>query len=89
MLAQVDLAVIETGLGGVRDATNVFAPEQLQVAIFTAIDLEHVAALGAGAAVLPARARTGPGLMARTWARPVPGAEPAAARIGGLLGLLA
>ena len=43
----MELAVIETGLGGVRDATNVFTAEQLEVAIFTAIDLEHSAALGA------------------------------------------
>ena len=47
-VAQVDLAVIETGLGGVRDATNVFTAKELEVAIFTTIDLEHSAALGAG-----------------------------------------
>lgn len=47
LLKQVDLAVIETGLGGARDATNVFTEEQLQVAIFTEVALEHSAALGA------------------------------------------
>ena len=51
-LTQVDLAVIETGLGGARDATNVFTAEQLQVAIFTAIALEHSAALGVTTALM-------------------------------------
>ncbi|KAG1674819.1 hypothetical protein FOA52_015206 [Chlamydomonas sp. UWO 241] len=42
----VDVAVVETGLGGLTDATNVIEPEQLQVAIITAIGLEHADALG-------------------------------------------
>ncbi|WIA38977.1 hypothetical protein OEZ86_005129 [Tetradesmus obliquus] len=43
---QVDIAVVETGLGGATDATNVFGPEQLQLAVLTAIGLDHVEALG-------------------------------------------
>jgi folylpolyglutamate synthase/dihydropteroate synthase len=42
----VDIAVIETGLGGATDATNVFGPDQLQAAVLTAIGLDHVDALG-------------------------------------------
>lgn len=41
-----DVAVIETGMGGRGDATNVFAPEQLQAAVITTLGMEHVAALG-------------------------------------------
>ena len=44
---QVDVAVVEAGLGGARDATNVFEPAQVQAAVITAIDLEHMDALGA------------------------------------------
>ena len=43
---QVDIAVVETGLGGVRDATNVFPPDTLKLAVITAIGLEHQKALG-------------------------------------------
>ncbi len=43
---QVQLAVVETGLGGVADATNVFAPANLACAIITAIDKDHLKALG-------------------------------------------
>jgi folylpolyglutamate synthase/dihydrofolate synthase len=43
---RVDIAVIETGLGGATDATNVFNPDQLQLAVLTAIGLDHVEALG-------------------------------------------
>ncbi|GIL42683.1 hypothetical protein Vafri_619 [Volvox africanus] len=42
----VDLAVVETGLGGITDATNVFQPANLQTAIITSLGLEHVEALG-------------------------------------------
>ncbi|GLI69157.1 hypothetical protein VaNZ11_013725 [Volvox africanus] len=42
----VDLAVVETGLGGITDATNVFQPANLQTAVITALGLEHVEALG-------------------------------------------
>ena len=45
-LHQVDIAVVEAGLGGERDATNVFTAEELKVAIFTAVGMEHAAALG-------------------------------------------
>lgn len=44
---QVDVAVVEVGLGGARDATNVFDAEQLAAAVITPIGLEHAAALGA------------------------------------------
>jgi folylpolyglutamate synthase/dihydropteroate synthase len=30
--------VVETGLGGVRDATNVFPPESLAAAVITTLD---------------------------------------------------
>lgn len=43
---QVDIAVVETGLGGIRDATNVFGAQQLLLAIITALGLEHQGALG-------------------------------------------
>lgn len=43
---QVQLAVVETGLGGVADATNVFEPAQLACAVITAIDNDHMRALG-------------------------------------------
>eukprot|EP00798_Chlamydomonas_sp_ICE-L_P017754 gene17753-24115_t len=43
---KVDLAVIETGLGGLTDATNVIPAEQLAAAVITPIGLEHVEALG-------------------------------------------
>lgn len=43
---QVDVAVVETGLGGVRDATNVFPADTLKLAVITAIGLEHQKALG-------------------------------------------
>lgn len=43
---QVDIAVIEVGLGGARDATNVIPPEQLQAAVITAVGDDHREALG-------------------------------------------
>lgn len=43
---QVDAAVVEVGLGGSLDATNVFSRESLQVAVITAIGLEHQRVLG-------------------------------------------
>lgn len=42
--APVDVAVIETGMGGLLDATNVVLP---RVACITSIELEHVDRLGA------------------------------------------
>ncbi len=39
------MGVVETGLGGARDATNVFG-DQLQLAVITAVGMEHTAALG-------------------------------------------
>ena len=49
---QVQLAVIEAGLGGVADATNVFEPAQLACAVITAIDNDHMRALGESQQVL-------------------------------------
>ncbi|PRW57665.1 putative dihydrofolate synthetase isoform X2 [Chlorella sorokiniana] len=43
---QVDAAVIEVGLGGVRDATNVLQPASLAAAVVTAVGHDHAAALG-------------------------------------------
>lgn len=42
----VDVAVIETGLGGARDATNVLPPSCLLGSVITPIGLDHAAALG-------------------------------------------
>ncbi|KAL3524386.1 hypothetical protein ACH5RR_017220 [Cinchona calisaya] len=42
----VDIAVIEAGLGGARDATNVIPSSTLAAAIITTIGEEHLAALG-------------------------------------------
>ena len=44
--AKVDLALVEVGLGGSRDATNVLRPENLEAAVITHIGEEHLAALG-------------------------------------------
>lgn len=42
----VDIAIVEAGLGGARDATNVISPAGLAVAVITNIGKEHLAALG-------------------------------------------
>ncbi|KAK8698118.1 hypothetical protein V6N13_114249 [Hibiscus sabdariffa] len=42
----VDNAIIEAGLGGARDATNVISSSELVMSIITTIDKEHLAALG-------------------------------------------
>lgn len=42
----VDIAVIEAGLGGARDATNVIPSSTLAASIITTIGEEHLAALG-------------------------------------------
>jgi dihydrofolate synthase len=42
----VHLAVIETGMGGSLDATNVFKPENVLVSIITPISLDHMQYLG-------------------------------------------
>ena len=52
---QVEVAVIEVGLGGRLDATNVVEPE---VAVITSIGLDHVAELG-GTFALIAREKAG------------------------------
>ena len=45
-LVQLDLAVVEVGLGGARDATNVIDADTLRVAVITSIGTDHKAALG-------------------------------------------
>ncbi|XP_077228196.1 folylpolyglutamate synthetase family protein isoform X2 [Tasmannia lanceolata] len=42
----VDIAVVEAGLGGARDATNVLRSSGLAAAVITTIGEEHLAALG-------------------------------------------
>ncbi|TYJ07003.1 hypothetical protein E1A91_A12G273600v1 [Gossypium mustelinum] len=42
----VDIAIIEAGLGGARDATNVISSSELDASIVTTIGEEHLAALG-------------------------------------------
>nr|XP_043631509.1 dihydrofolate synthetase-like [Erigeron canadensis]XP_043631510.1 dihydrofolate synthetase-like [Erigeron canadensis] len=42
----VDIAVIEAGLGGARDATNIISSSDLAVSVITTIGKEHLAALG-------------------------------------------
>lgn len=44
----MDVAVIEVGLGGSNDATNVFDLDTLQLAVISAVGLEHQKALGEG-----------------------------------------
>lgn len=46
MPGQVQIAVVEAGLGGATDATNVFSPKMLHAAIITALGREHERALG-------------------------------------------
>ncbi|WJX16610.1 dihydrofolate synthase [Trifolium repens] len=43
---KVDIAVIEAGLGGARDATNVISSSGLAAAVITTVGEEHLAALG-------------------------------------------
>ena len=38
--------MVEAGLGGVTDATNVFEADRLACAVITAIDNDHMKALG-------------------------------------------
>ncbi|EOY23453.1 Folylpolyglutamate synthetase family protein isoform 1 [Theobroma cacao] len=42
----VDIAIIEAGLGGARDATNIISSSELAASIITTIGEEHLAALG-------------------------------------------
>ncbi|KAG0450745.1 hypothetical protein HPP92_026544 [Vanilla planifolia] len=44
--AGVDVAIIEAGLGGARDATNVLCSSGLAAAVITSIGEEHLSALG-------------------------------------------
>lgn len=43
---KVDIAIIEAGLGGARDATNVLRSKELAASVITSIGEEHLAALG-------------------------------------------
>ncbi|CAN6452641.1 unnamed protein product [Victoria cruziana] len=43
---KVDIAVVETGLGGARDATNVLPGTNIAASVITTIDEEHLNALG-------------------------------------------
>ncbi|CAD6269890.1 unnamed protein product [Miscanthus lutarioriparius] len=42
----VDIAIIEAGLGGARDATNVIGSTELAASVITTVGREHLAALG-------------------------------------------
>ena len=53
-----DCAVVEVGLGGTADATNVFDPRCVEAAVITTLDKEHTAALGSSIAAI-ARAKAG------------------------------
>ena len=44
--SRIDIALVETGLGGIRDATNVLAPEDVSAAVITPIGMDHAEALG-------------------------------------------
>lgn len=54
----IDIAVIEAGLGGARDATNVLSSSTLAASIIATIGEEHLAALG-GSLESIARAKSG------------------------------
>lgn len=41
-----DIVVIETGMGGAGDATNVFESDNLCAAVITPIEMEHAQQLG-------------------------------------------
>lgn len=43
---KVDIAVIEAGIGGRTDATNIFEPDSLCAAVVTPIAKEHLEQLG-------------------------------------------
>lgn len=43
---KVDIAIIEAGIGGRTDATNVFVPDSLCAAVVTPIAKEHLEHLG-------------------------------------------
>ncbi|GMH44846.1 hypothetical protein BSKO_12798 [Bryopsis sp. KO-2023] len=45
-MEKVDIGVIEVGLGGATDATNVFKPENVLVSVIAPIAHEHLEALG-------------------------------------------
>ena len=60
--AAPDVAVVEVGLGGSRDATNVFSSSNVESAVITTIDAEHLDALGGS---LEAVAAAKAGIMRR------------------------
>jgi folylpolyglutamate synthase/dihydropteroate synthase len=53
-----DVAIIEVGLGGAHDATNVFSERNVEAAVVTLLDMEHTAALGSTMTAI-ARAKAG------------------------------
>ena len=56
--AQVDVAILEAGLGAARDATNVLDADTLDLGVVTGVGMEHVGALG-GSIEEIARAKSG------------------------------
>ncbi|KAJ7643967.1 Mur ligase [Roridomyces roridus] len=52
--ARVDIAVIEVGMGGRLDATNIIPDECILVSALTAVDLDHQAFLGSTVAAIAA-----------------------------------
>ncbi|KAK7301167.1 hypothetical protein RJT34_12028 [Clitoria ternatea] len=54
----VDIAVIEAGLGGARDATNIISSSGLAASVITTVGEEHLAALG-GSLETIAKAKAG------------------------------
>jgi folylpolyglutamate synthase/dihydropteroate synthase len=55
---RVDAAVVECGVGGETDATNVFSEDALAVGVLTPVGQDHLAALG-GSVAAAARAKAG------------------------------
>lgn len=72
-----DVLLLEVGLGGVRDATNVIPCSNLEAALVTALDLEHLSALGGDSIAHVAAAKAGIFKYARPAARqcPPPGSQ--------------
>lgn len=56
--ARADVVLVECGMGGVDDATNVFAADQVLASVLTAVDVDHQAFLGDSVEAI-ARAKAG------------------------------
>ncbi|KAJ7095715.1 Mur ligase [Mycena belliarum] len=52
--AKLDVVVLEVGMGGRLDATNIIADECILVSALTAVDLDHQAVLGASVSAIAA-----------------------------------